>query len=336
MFLEFINMDKKKLLILNATSLHQGGGLTFLKKFLEYNFYKIYYDPRLKNIKIKPFLYKLYLDFYFFFNAEKKTKIIYLSGTPPIIKSKAFIICCFQNANIFYDKKINSFAWFFSRDVIRYFFFYFFKKNVNKWLVFSPIAKFLLLKNGVPQSKIKLLSIINLKKKSYKNKKTYNFIYPASLLKHKNHINLILALILLSKKNFYPKVLLTINQKTETDNIIFKLIFDFKLKVTLKYYKNSIDKAYKMSEALIFPSLNETIGLPIIEAYNYNLIILASNRNYAKQFIEPNLVFDPLSPEDIARKIELFLTKKKFLKKIALKKKHKFLFFKKKNIYSQL
>lgn len=329
-------MDKKKLLILNATSLHQGGGLTFLKKFLKYNFYRIYYDPRLKHNKISPFLYKLYLDFHFFFNTKEKTKIIYLSGTPPIIKSKAFIACCFQNANIFYNTKINSFNWFFSKDAIRYIFFYFFKKNVNKWIVFSPIAKFLLIKNGVPNCKISLLNFINLKRIFHKTKKKYNFIYPASLLKHKNHLNLILALILLSKKNLYPKVLLTINKKTETDNIIFKLIFNFKLKVTFKYYKNSIDKAYRMSEALIFPSLNETIGLPIIEAFNFNLNILASNRDYAKQFIKPNLVFDPLSPEDIAHKIEYYLKKKKFFKKRLLKKNHKFLFFKGNNIYSQI
>jgi hypothetical protein len=329
-------VDKKKLLILNATSLHQGGGLAFLKKFLKYNFYKIYYDPRLKHIKTYPFLYKLYLDFYFFFNAKEKTKIIYLSGTPPIIKSKAFIICCFQNANIFFNKKIIPLDWFFSKDAIRYIFFYFFKKNVNKWIVFSPVAKFLLIKNGVRNSKISLLNLINLKRKFYKNKKKYNFIYPASLLKHKNHLNLILALILLSKKNLYPKILLTINKKIEKDNIIFKLIFNFKLKVTFKYFKNSIDKAYRMSEALIYPSLNETIGLPIIEAYNFNLSILASNRAYAKQFIEPNLVFDPLSPEDIANKIEHYLRKNFFFRKPLLKKNYKFLFLKGKNIYSQI
>jgi hypothetical protein len=328
-------VNKKKLLILNATSLHRDGGVTVLNKFLKYNFYKIYYDPRLKKTSAHPFLYKLYLDFYFFFNTNKETKIIYLSGTPPIIKGKANIICCFQNANIFYNK-LNSFNYFFSKDLIRYFFFYFFKKNVSKWLVFSTFSKFLLIKNGVPKKKIKLLKIISLKKKNKKKIKKYDFIYPSSLLKHKNHLNLILALIILSKKNIYPSVLLTINKKLETDNIIFKLIFDFKLKVTCKYFYNSIDKAYRMSEALIFPSLNETIGFPIIEAFNYNLYILASNRDYAKQFIEPNLVFDPLSPEDISVKILYFLINKKSLKKTKLRKNDKFISFKSKHIYSQL
>jgi glycosyltransferase involved in cell wall biosynthesis len=328
-------MYKKNFLILNATSLYQGGGYTFLKKFKKYNFDKIYYDTRLKKIKINPFLYKLYLDFIFFFQKNKNTKIIYLSGTPPIVKNKAYTIGCFQNANIF-NNNIISFNWLFSKDFLRYVFFYLFKKNFDKWIVFSQISKSLLVNHGVSAKNIKMFNIINLKQKTKKYKKKYNFIYPGVLLKHKNHLNLILALILLSKENLYPRVLLTINKKLESNSNLFKLILDFKLKVTCKYFNNSIDKAYRMSEALIYPSLSETIGLPIIEAHNNGLFILASNRVYAKQFIKPNILFDPLSPRDIADKIKKFLTTKNSLKKVLEQNKYKFLYFKGKNIYSQL
>ena len=324
-------MNKDKLSILNATSLHQDGGLTVLKIFLKYDFHKIYFDSRLKKLFINSFLNKLYLDFYFFFNISKK-KIIYLSGTPPIIKNKAYIICCFQNSNIFYNQ-FNFFKWIFSKDLIRYIFFSLFKKNVDIWIVFSPLAKFLLVKNGILKKNIKLVKIFDFKKKKKINqKKKYDFIYPASILKHKNHLNLIFALILLAKKNIYPKLLLTINKKEIFNNILIKLIFKFKLKVTCKYFYNSIDKKYNESIALIYPSLNETIGIPIIEAYNHDLYILTCNRIYAKQFIKPSLVFDPLSPKDIAAKIEDFLINKKSFKKGILIKNNKFTYSKLKNI----
>jgi len=82
---------------------------------------------------------------------------------------------------------------------------------------------------------------------------------------------------------------------------------------------NNINKAYNSANALIFPSLNETIGLPILEATSNNLTILASNRPYATQFITPQILFEPTKPNDIAQKIKLFLNKKnKFSnKKIA-------------------
>jgi hypothetical protein len=329
-------MNKKKLLILNATSLYQDGGLTILKKFLKYNFDKVYFDPRLKNLFTNPFLYKLYLDFYFFFNTGEKTKIIYLSGTPPVIKSKAYIICCFQNSNIFCNQS-NFFKWLFSKDSVRYIFFSLFKKNVDSWLVFSPLAKFILAENGIQKKNIKLIKIFDfIKSKKKINQKKYDFIYPASILKHKNHLNLILALILLAKKKIYPKVLLTINKKEILNSVFIKLIFKFKLKVTCKYFYNSIDEAYNNSVALIYPSLNETIGIPIIEAYNHDLYILTSNRIYAKQFIKPSLVFDPLDPQDISNKIENFLIKKKLFKKGILIKNYKFIFSKGRNIFFNL
>ena len=53
-----------------------------------------------------------------------------------------------------------------------------------------------------------ILQTIHIAKKKYH----YDFIYPASLMKHKNHNLLIEVLINLSKK-FVSKVLLTLNDK---------------------------------------------------------------------------------------------------------------------------
>ena len=38
------------------------------------------------------------------------------------------------------------------------------------------------------------------------------------------------------------------------------------------------------AKALIFPSFTETLGLPLLEAKSYGIDILASNRNFAKDY----------------------------------------------------
>ena len=64
----------------------------------------------------------------------------------------------------------------------------------------------------------------------------------------------------------------------------------------------------KSSRALIFPSLQETFGLPLIEAAQLDKPIIASDREYVCQVVKPSLTFDPLSAESIADTIETFLT----------------------------
>jgi glycosyltransferase involved in cell wall biosynthesis len=292
--------------------LHKDGGFRVLQIFKKLNFNSIYYDTRLSKSFIPPLIYKIYLDFFFLFKVKKKTKIVYLSGTPPIVSINAFIFCCFQNENIF-SKKNNSFKLkrFVSKDFYRYIFFKIFKKNVDLWLVFSPVAKKLLLNESIPEYKIKMVYLFdknNNKNIKIKYKKKYDFIYPAALMEHKNHQNLIKALIILSKKKIYPKVLLTLNPNEVKSSGLLQIIKKFKLNIKFKHYKyNKMRRAYNSSRALIFPSLNETIALPILEAAYNNLTILASNKEYATQFLIPEILFEPTNPNDIAKKIKLFL-----------------------------
>ena len=71
------------------------------------------------------------------------------------------------------------------------------------------------------------------------------------------------------------------------------------------------------SKCLFFPSERETIGLPIIEGYNNNLLVATSNKNYAKQFIEPDVLFNINSVNSIQNHI-----KNIYQNKIKKKKKY--------------
>ena len=71
----------------------------------------------------------------------------------------------------------------------------------------------------------------------------------------------------------------------------------------MDYFITLINEIYKISDFLIFPSLNESLGLPLIEASLHKLPIIASNLDYVYEVCEPNLTFDPNSEEDLTQKI---------------------------------
>ena len=55
---------------------------------------------------------------------------------------------------------------------------------------------------------------------------------------------------------------------------------------------------------LIYPSLYESFGLPLIEAAQLDLVILASDLPYVNEIISSYYSFDPLDINDISLSIE--------------------------------
>jgi glycosyltransferase involved in cell wall biosynthesis len=307
--------------ILHSLGIHKDGGYRIYKNFQSLKYDKIYIDPRIKKKSYKIFiiLHRIYVDLHLFFKIkDDNTSITYLSGTCPAIKSKAFSIACFQNGNIFFKKNTNLFYWLLSFDFLRYINFQLFKNNVDQWIVFTEVSRSLLINNGVKDYKIKIVNIFNIKnnliKKKNNIKKKFDFIYPANFRYHKNHNNLIKAIILLNEEKIYPSVLLTLNKHELKNSKYLKIKKKYKLNISFKYYKN-IEKAYLKSKALIYPSLNETLGFPLIEAYNNDLPVISSDLPYSYQFYKPNLVFNANEPKDIANKMKYFLLSKKIFSK---------------------
>tara|TARA_X000001036_G_scaffold416593_1_gene433796 strand:- start:343 stop:762 length:420 start_codon:yes stop_codon:yes gene_type:complete len=67
---------------------------------------------------------------------------------------------------------------------------------------------------------------------------------------------------------------------------------------------SKIRKLYRFSEFLIFPSLNESFGLPLIESIFYECKVLASNLSYVDEVIKPSLRFNPNSISSISDSIQ--------------------------------
>jgi len=150
-------------------------------------------------------------------------------------------------------------------------------------------------------------------KRKKREKKIYDFIYPANGASHKNHKNLIKAFIILSKLKIFPRLLITLNK---VDIVKFKvtyLVNKFQLKIVNKPNndREKFLKNYNKSKALIFPSYSETLGLPLMEAQKFGIDILASDRNFAKEYTSKERLFNPTHPRDIANKIIEYIDSKK-------------------------
>lgn len=81
---------------------------------------------------------------------------------------------------------------------------------------------------------------------------------------------------------------------------------------------------YKKAEALLFPSLYEGFGLPILEAFNYDLPVITSNVTATAEVAgDAALLVNPHKTSDIARGISSILTDKPLAEKLRIKGKRR-------------
>ena len=67
---------------------------------------------------------------------------------------------------------------------------------------------------------------------------------------------------------------------------------------------------YNESKAMVFPSLKESMGLPLIEANMCGIKVLSSDLPFSHELLNSPIVFDPYNSSDIARTLELFINGK--------------------------
>lgn len=135
------------------------------------------------------------------------------------------------------------------------------------------------------------------------------FLYPATAEKHKNHINLLAAWKLLHESGVHVQLHLTVEGNREVLEIISRLQ---KVGVSIVNHghlaPSELSNLYASCSALIYPSLMESFGLPLMEAQAVDLPVIASELDYVRDVIAPKETFDPHSAVSIARAVRRFLS----------------------------
>lgn len=245
--------------------------------------------------------------------------ILYFGNMPPIFSLKGIVFTLVQNRYLlsginFYGLSSKAII----AILIQRIFLRLFRKNSNFFIVQTESMKTIFLRkfgSFVPIFVWPFLAKKNNPVASDKKIITQtakSFIYPASGVPHKNHLSLIDAWIFLSKKGIFPKLFITIDEKKfpKLVKIIREKVDRFNLDVenigVVSF--EDLQVFYKKSDAMIFPSLFESFGLPLLEAPQFDLPVIASELDYVRDLGCPiKESFDPRSSVSIARAVLRFL-----------------------------
>ena len=327
------------MILIDSVYINELGGEALLKYFIEsleskkvLENYFFLFDNRIKfNIKFPnaQFLKASETNRFIFYkkNKNKFSKVLCFANIPPPLNVSIETFIYFHNAllldlnntNFSFPTKAMFAA---KRNYI---------KIINKkkyfWIVQTELIKKKLCgKFRITDSKVKVLPFYFDNFKNLNKKKSpSSFLYVSGFLPHKNHYRLIRAFSIAAKK-FKNNIHLNLTLKSEDFR---KLILSFsKLPPNLIIENlgvlslDEINLAYEKNQNLIFPSLKESFGLPLIEATLKKLNVISSKLDYVNYVIEPSLSFNPLDIEDISNSILKTLTLKR-LKKPNLVSKNK-------------
>lgn len=138
----------------------------------------------------------------------------------------------------------------------------------------------------------------------------WDFVYVADGEGHKNHALLLQAWQLLAEQGLRPTLALTL---TERDGPALALL-EAARKAGLYHVQTlgalshaEVLALYRRSRALVFPSRSESFGLPLLEARQAGLPIVAGELDFVRDVCEPVQTFDPQSPRSLARAVRRFL-----------------------------
>lgn len=138
----------------------------------------------------------------------------------------------------------------------------------------------------------------------------FSFFYPADTVGHKNHPNLLRAWATLAGNGCLPQLWLTVDE-SELASLLAEagvLRRDAGNIVPLgRLSREAVLARLQAASALIFPSMAETFGLPMLEAEALNRPIVASERDFVRDVCRPVQTFDPQSPRSIAGAVGRFI-----------------------------
>ncbi len=304
------------MLLIDAIYINNGGAKVLLEYLLEQlDFKLIQYTLLLDNrisLKNKNSVIIKNSEFsrrkYYKNNLNKFSKIFCFANVPPPISIYKIDVYIYFHNILFL--KYNGIKFSLKEKIMLKFKLYYIKylnKNFYKWVVQTSYVQDILRNtSSFQRNDILIIPFYNLdlSKKNENKKNHFNFAYISNGSKHKNHLVLLDAWIEINKIYNY-KLILTIG---DSNTELIKKINLLQNKGCLIENVGEINhfeaiKLLQESEYLIFPSLYESFGMPLIEGAFYNCKIIASDLPYVYQVIYPSKTFNPNNKKSIVEAV---------------------------------
>lgn len=174
----------------------------------------------------------------------------------------------------------------------------------------------------ITQIKMKDNILMEVKEK-YKLPCKYLF-YPAHFWYHKNHLKLLESLHLIRQKHGMIMPLVLVGSEKNNFNNVMRKIDELGLREIVRYLGYVPDEdmpyLYKLSTALVMPTLFESVSIPIWEAFYLGVPVVSSNVcALPEQVGDAGLLFNPDDVEDMANKIYKVWTDESLRKELIRK-----------------
>ena len=321
-------------LFIHAPNIHQGGGKSLLWAIIQSlpdaEDLVLVLDDRLglpdgipQNVHIKKvlptILHRTRAERWLRANVKKRDTVLCLGNLPPLFKLEGRVVVFLQNRYLIDDVDLNGFS---ARSRLRInierLWLSLRMASVSEFIVQTQTMKKLLAKKAAGIVPIQILpfaeesaSYMRSGFKSKEKASEFDFVYVASGETHKNHRILLEAWSLLAAEGLFPSLCLTLNPvkfgslAREIENVCER----DKLAVTNvgELSHEGVMGLYESVGALIYPSKLESFGLPLMEARQMGLAILASELDYVRDLVDPEQSFDPDSATSIARAVKRFM-----------------------------
>jgi glycosyltransferase involved in cell wall biosynthesis len=246
--------------------------------------------------------------------------VLCFGNLPPLFRTHGRIFVLIQNRYLIDDVSLKSFPlkpwlrllierwWFFAR-----------ARNASAFIVQSPsMQKVLELSGLIGDKPIYVLPFVDISQNYQRTltnfmhaERLQDFIYVASGEPHKNHRLLIAAWCQLAHEGYFPSLWLTLDEKNNAE--LCAWINQKKTQAGLRIENlggrshDEIKHLYTQTKALIYPSTFESFGIPLIEARQAGLAVLASELDFVRDVLDPEEAFDPQSSVSIARAVKRFM-----------------------------
>ena len=141
--------------------------------------------------------------------------------------------------------------------------------------------------------------------------------------------SLIEAWKIMAKHGIFPTLCLTIDKNNDLK--LFRWIearrkkYNLKIEMVGELKHSEVQDLYNRSSVLIYPSLIESLGLPLLEAAASGISIIASDLDYVHDIIKPTAVFNPYCPQSIADTLMNYYPKSKAKTLVKVKTANYFL-----------
>jgi glycosyltransferase involved in cell wall biosynthesis len=319
------------MLIIHAPSVHSGGGMTLLRSILSIPNLKIkllQLDSRgvqTLHLSRDVFNYHSYhasvwdrlrAEFRLWINVKSTDVVLCFHGLPPLLPLKGQIVVFIQNRILLENELLEGYPFLTKvRLTVERCWLRFFHQPNYRYIVQTPSMQIALQKlwKDADVSVLPFAPVFETQsiKNEFQHEKNFDFLYIASGEAHKNHLNLLEAWRILAGEDLKPTLALTVSTEAfpKLCAEITKYTKEHGLYITnLNLVESSkIHTLYQSASALIFPSTTESFGLPLIEAKQFGMPILASELDYVRDVVEPVETFNPSSPVSIARAVKRFM-----------------------------